>query len=399
MSEVEELRGFRDTFFQYLRNMWWPDIDDTKLPSLDRQLELFRRVYLRKNEEGQAIIKCSLDQLNSILTECYQPSVRIAFFNYFFPCFADGITLGDFMKGVFKFMKVALWIFGNFENGLIELGRSENICEEIKDVPFDNICPITENSFLNRTPFDFIKNLNAEERHLLGYATDKTGIDVDMKERFQRIGEQNTKDYLTLDTLDVYIATSMRELDEFESFVRFVDGVFAHSDLKVLNLRYFDPTLAFCKNRITKGLLEALMLKRAKLTLYVAGENDTFGKDSECAATLIQGKPVVVYIEKGTGEKGSKLDTRARIFKEIHPLGLQVVHESGVANGVIVTRTLEECRDVVKDLLLHKLKVRIDKQSDAGYILKEDRTESVLRVATDDALLTRAFGNFYSKES
>jgi hypothetical protein len=377
--------------------MWWPEIDDTKLPTPDRQLELFKRVLLKKN--GQNLLKCSLDQFNSILTECYQPSVHESFFDYFFPTFSEGMHLGDFMKAVIKFMKVALWKYGNLKRAFVILGYSRNVCDELKDVPFDNICPVSEDSFFNRTPFNFVRNLTAEERYCLGYTVSTSGENDGDIERCRRVGEKNTQDYLTMDIVDVYIATSMRTLDEFRNFAQFVNDLFNNADMRALNIRYFDPTVAYCKNRITKGLLEALMLKRAKLTLYVAGEGDTFGKDSECAATLVQGKPVIVYIEKGEGEKEEIFDRRAKIFKEIHPLGLQVIHQSGVANGVIVTRTLDDCRETLKGLLLHKLQVRLDKLSDAGYVLKEDKTESILRVATDDALLIRAFNNYYSRGS
>lgn len=38
------------------------------------------------------------------------------------------------------------------------------------------------------------------------------------------------------------------------------------------------------------------MLKRAKCSIYLAQESDTFGKDSELASTLAQGKSVVAYV-------------------------------------------------------------------------------------------------------
>ena len=38
------------------------------------------------------------------------------------------------------------------------------------------------------------------------------------------------------------------------------------------------------------------MLKRAKCTIYLAGETETLGKDSELAATLAQGKTVIAYV-------------------------------------------------------------------------------------------------------
>src|SRR5437899_9296486 len=88
----------------------------------------------------------------------------------------------------------------------------------------------------------------------------------------------------------------MRAANEYEEISKFCDAVFVHPRLKKLKLRWFDPTQAYCKDRIDKGLAEALMLKRAKCTLYLVQETDTIGKDSELASTLAQGKPVIAYV-------------------------------------------------------------------------------------------------------
>lgn len=111
----------------------------------------------------------------------------------------------------------------------------------------------------------------------------------------QKTGERNTDTYLTWDHLDIYFATSMRKRWEYEDLYDFVNGLMSRSELKNLNLRYFDPTQSFDKNRIDKGLVEALMLKRAACTVYSVQDTDTLGKDSELAATLAQGKPVIAY--------------------------------------------------------------------------------------------------------
>ena len=98
--------------------------------------------------------------------------------------------------------------------------------------------------------------------------------------------------------MDVYVATSMREKADFWNVSRFVSELFDKPEIKELKHRYFDPTQAYCPHRIDKGLSEALMLKRARCAIYMAGESDTLGKDSELAATLAQGKPVVVYVPR-----------------------------------------------------------------------------------------------------
>jgi hypothetical protein len=115
-------------------------------------------------------------------------------------------------------------------------------------------------------------------------------------EESRRRGGLNTSHYLALDYMDVYVATSMRERWEFEDVHITASDIFSQQVLEKLKLRYFDPTQSFLDNRIDKGLVEALMLKRARCTIYMAQETDTFGKDSELATTLAQGKPVIVFV-------------------------------------------------------------------------------------------------------
>lgn len=113
---------------------------------------------------------------------------------------------------------------------------------------------------------------------------------------------QNTDVYLTWDHMDVYFATSMRKAWEFEDLYDFVHELMDRQQisdkgktLSQLNVRYFDPTQSFDQNRVNKGLIESLMLKRAACTVYSVQDTDTLGKDSELAATLAQGKPVIAY--------------------------------------------------------------------------------------------------------
>lgn len=124
-------------------------------------------------------------------------------------------------------------------------------------------------------------------------------------------GIKNTDIYLTWDHMDLYFATSMRKRWEYEDLFRFVSSVMeeepisqaGNKTLKALNVRHFDPTQSFDKNRINKGLIESLMLKRAACTVYSVQDTDTLGKDSELAATLAQGKPVIAYAPEINVEK------------------------------------------------------------------------------------------------
>ena len=107
---------------------------------------------------------------------------------------------------------------------------------------------------------------------------------------------RNQDVYLTWDHMDVYFATSMRKRWEYEDLFDFVKTLMAHPELADLRLRHFDPTQAYTDNRVNKGLVESLMLKRARCTVYSVQDTDTLGKDSELAATLAQGKPVIAYV-------------------------------------------------------------------------------------------------------
>src|SRR5205085_5728589 len=100
----------------------------------------------------------------------------------------------------------------------------------------------------------------------------------------------------TWDHMDVYFATSMRKRWEFEDLYDFVNGLMTRPELSDLNLRYFDPTQSYTANRVNKGLVESLMLKRARCTVYSVQDTDTLGKDSELASTLAQGKLVIAYV-------------------------------------------------------------------------------------------------------
>jgi hypothetical protein len=111
-------------------------------------------------------------------------------------------------------------------------------------------------------------------------------------------GLHNARTYLAVQDLDVYVATSMREPLNFTTNWEFVRRLFHQGELAEWRLRYFDPTQAFLEDRIQKGLLECLMIKRTRLTVYNAQETDTFGKDAEAGVTLAQRKPVIVYVAR-----------------------------------------------------------------------------------------------------
>lgn len=225
------------------------------------------------------------------------------------------------------------------------------------------------------------------------------------RNRAVKVGLDNTDRYLTLPYLDVYVATSMREQQDFINQHDFINQVFNDPQVASLRLRFFNPMLSYVENRITKGLIEMLMLRRAKVTIYVAGASDTLGKDSELAATLAQGKPVIVYVPQGEvglpcGAAGClrkiNYDKRADNFREDHPLGLQIAVDTGVAHGIIVVRSPEECATMLRKVILRDYDFEIAHEKSV-FLLRERKTKSVVRVVSDEPLLTHAFWTYFNE--
>lgn len=292
---------------------------------------------------------------------------------------------------------------------------------------------------------------------------------------------RNQDIYLTWDYMDVYFATSMRKRWEFEDLFDFVNGLMAEPELAALNLRHFDPTQAFTRDRVDKGLVESLMLKRALCTVYSVQDTDTLGKDSELAATLAQGKPVIAYVPSVDAEAraahlaqedpatvqdrlrfvlyaddqfaqslspedfefvrgfqaaerferervwrtvpdpdavtafraahGADLarlcrviaaaeariyDRRAKTLKVSHPLGIQVNLATGVANGVLVVRTIPHCAELLRRVATNALEFELRETATMWY-LEERISGCAYRVVSKDRKLTNCFWNFYRR--
>lgn len=91
-------------------------------------------------------------------------------------------------------------------------------------------------------------------------------------------------------------------------------------------------------------------------------------------------------------------EKRAKTLKESHPLGLQVNLATGVTNGVLVVRSVEECARLLRDIFLNTIKfVVVDQKiEEQDYLLlREQITGCIYRVMSGDALLTNSFWNFY----
>lgn len=337
----------------------------------------------------------------------------------------------------------------------------------------------------------------------------KSDLEIETMEKTQAQALENLAYYLSSDFLDIYVATSMRTDADFVSVNSFVKRLFAHDTVRPLSLRYFNPTQSWIDDRIAKGLVEALMLRRAQVTIYMAQKSDTFGKDSEASVALGQGKPVIVYVPRLTFpdkvteseslflkpradllalltpadqediddsadeqaifakllttrlmqlssqdlaqianvhwsdfdlfEEDKRIvneadrplylkwlnqavneeevcdisliktqivgifvanaitfERRARMFREIHPLALQVILSTGVLNGILVVRTVEQCASILVNLITNELDLQLDKQ-DLNYRLVEKKTGSTIRVVSRHRLLQNAFSAHYSR--
>jgi transcriptional regulator with XRE-family HTH domain len=353
------------------------------------------------------------------------------------------------------------------------------------------------------------ESLRAEAQRIVPEQNDLIQIDETQKQ-----GLQNLAAYLTEPYLDVYVATSMRDDADFLSVNAFAKQLFQEDEVRKLHLRFFNPTQSWIGDRVSKGLVEALMLRRSRVTVYMAQKGDTFGKDSEASVALGQGKTVIVYVprlydrdaqidserlfqmtdklldqelvrlkidvEEGVDQKakarlvlqaqlrsisddimkrivynhwadfdlhgelvkiasenlrktcsafvkavrisasGVEVDgpdatvkseiadrlvataeafeSRARTFRDVHPLSLQVIVRSGVVNGILVTRSVQSCARVLRGVIENTLKTKVVTEPD-NYRLVEQETQSTLRVVSRHQLLTNAFWTQYFENS
>lgn len=230
-------------------------------------------------------------------------------------------------KGVAEFRKLAILLYANVKYGFKELARNTDELE----YQLKTMAKMKQSDFSKRhKPVLKIETIKPDETYLLGYkirekisdALKTNSDDPKYKPLEQKrlnvieIGKRNHIAYLTSDHLDVYVATSMRLEHEFLSVNRAILQLESDKSLNKLSLRIFDPTQAFCDNRIDKGLSEALMLKRAKCTVYLAQESDTLGKDSELASTLAQGKPVIALVPTGDPDY---VDGQIKLYEDAYP--------------------------------------------------------------------------------
>lgn len=200
---------------------------------------------------------------------------------------------------------------------------------------------------------------------------------------------KNTSFYLSMvNDLDVYVATSMRDRDDFRGMANICETVFHHKMLKHLELRYFDPTLSAAEGHEDKGLIECLMVKCAKTLLYCAGKKESYGKDAEAAMALSLGKPVIFFCDE---------ERRGRFYREVHPLSRLIDFNTGVPVGAMVTSSIEQVSILLYRLFENQMEYELDRTHSGSLRLKEKLTDSVVRLQTNSTLLRETFFNYYNR--
>jgi transcriptional regulator with XRE-family HTH domain len=88
-------------------------------------------------------------------------------------------------------------------------------------------------------------------------------------------------------------------------------------------------------------------------------------------------------------------ERRAYTFKEVHPVYFTYLPKVDCLNGLIVTRSINECINIIHQILSNSLETELI-QDYGGYRLVEKATNSTLRVVSKNALISNAYLNqFY----
>ncbi len=205
----------------------------------------------------------------------------------------------------------------------------------------------------------------------------------------RKSASRNTKYYLSMvNDLDVYVATSMGNKNDFLKMADFCNNVFSFKKLQELNIRYFDPTMSAAEGHEDKGLIECLMVKTAKVLVYCAGDGSSYGKDAEAAMALSLGKPVIFYCNS----------EKLTFYRDIHPLSRLINFENGVAVGAIVTDKIDDVKEILYRILTNNMEYELERVKNGFFRLKECLTGSIVRIQTDNILLRETFWNYYCKK-
>lgn len=344
----------------------------------------------------------TFQDFNEILTYLGERKCTDAFFTEYF---RGGFqSVDELSKAVTRVRTYSLLFHGNFTQGFRALSQS-NERQMFERVPWD-----IEIGASRHMTTDRIEPLTAEQAHATGYLVGQENpLNARQKREARGKAKNNAQRYLAMNGVDVYIAGSMRALPDFREADAFVREVRSQPQVRSLGLSFFNPLWAYMEDSQQKGLLEQLMLKKARAMVYLAGTYDSFGKDSELASMLVQGKPVVVYVPlasvppPSTGGNSQEyqqwekvrdiLESRFKAFSITHPLRLQCDLRTGVANGIMVCRDCDICAKLLYGIFTNNMEFYLDDSDSGNYFLREKLTGSAVRVVTRDQMLTSSFWN------
>ena len=88
-------------------------------------------------------------------------------------------------------------------------------------------------------------------------------------------------------------------------------------------------------------------------------------------------------------------DKRAAVLQRYHPLGMQMNLKTGVANGVMVVRSIPRCAELLNAILTNRAEfdLRVD---EGGQTLVERISDSAFRAVTNNEKLTNSFWNLWA---
>jgi hypothetical protein len=91
------------------------------------------------------------------------------------------------------------------------------------------------------------------------------------------------------------------------------------------------------------------------------------------------------------------MDHRKSVYRDMHPLSRLIQFDSGVAVGALVAESVDQVKQLLIRLFQNKMQYKLEQRpSGSGYLrLIELQTGSVVRVQTNDSMLTEAFWNHY----
>ena len=101
---------------------------------------------------------------------------------------------------------------------------------------------------------------------------------------------------------------------------------------------------------------------------------------------LSLGKPVIFYCDS---------ERRHRFYRDIHPLARLIEFDTGVAVGAVVTDELAEVSELLYRIFENKMEYELEQPKPDYLRLKERLTGSVVRLQTNDTMLTETFWNYY----